>query len=55
MHGKQTWNKGSGQEYNNMILKGWSEVHCYIITIKGVYNVLYAQKVQARFDMYFLW
>ena len=22
MHGKQTWNKGSGQEYNNMILKG---------------------------------
>ena len=21
MHGKQTWNKGSGQEYNNMILR----------------------------------
>ena len=26
MHGKQTWNKGSGQEYNNMILKGWSSL-----------------------------
>ena len=21
MHGKQTWNKGSGQEYNDMILR----------------------------------
>ena len=24
MHGKQMWNKGSGQEYNNVILKGRS-------------------------------
>ena len=32
MHGKQTWNKGSGQDYNNMIYK--VEVHVVVITIK---------------------
>ena len=38
MHGKRTWNKGSGQKYNNMIdPKGLKFI--VIITIKGVYNM----------------
>ena len=40
MHGKQTtWDKGSGQGYNNMKYDPKILKFIVIITIKGVYNM----------------